>query len=64
MTKLIQLVQRFIIGVAIGLVLYGLVRSLVFLGVSLAVCVGLYLCYREQCHRAVLAFTRGGEVHD
>lgn len=64
MTQLKHLIQLFIIGLALGIVVYGIFDSLLDLVLLLAVCGGFYLIYREQFNQAVLTVIQGGESHD
>lgn len=58
MTSLKQILQLFIMGLAVGLLIYGLVESLIGLGLTLAV---LYVTYKFLTQNLA---TKGGEVHD
>lgn len=58
MTSLKQILQLFIMGLAVGILIYGLVESLIGLGLTLAV---LYVIDKFLTQNLA---TKGGEVHD
>lgn len=58
MTSLKQILQFFIIGLAVGILIYGLVDSLIGFGLTLAV---LYVIYKFMTQNRE---SKGGEAHD